>query len=92
MSPLEQFLSELEELLPEICTDKDLIDLLPDIFKNPSALHRMRARGQTPEYFFIAPYFYYLRGNIISWLRSRHQCNDTTHPQVNEEAIACQSV
>ena len=90
MSPLDQFLSELETDMPEICTDKDLIDLLPDIFKNPGCLHRMRARGQSPEHFFIAPNFYYLRGNVISWLRSRHQCGDITNPQVNEESRACQ--
>lgn len=73
MTHLNQFLEVLETKLPEVCADKNLVDNLPFIFKNPGTLHRMRARGQSPTYFFIDPNFYYLRKDVLDWLRSRYQ-------------------
>jgi len=73
MTHLDQFLDALKTRLPAICTDKDLVEHLPNIFKNPATATRMRARGQTPAYFSIAPNIYYLREDVIAWLRGRYQ-------------------
>jgi len=73
MTHLNQFLEVLKEELPEICSDKNLVEHLPDIFKNPGTLHRMRARGQAPAHFSIEPNIYYLRDDVVCWLRSRYQ-------------------
>jgi Protein of unknown function (DUF551) len=70
---LNQFLETLRSELPQICADRDLITYLPDIFRNSSNLSRMRARGQTPPYFSIQPHIYYLRDDVLSWLRERYQ-------------------
>jgi len=73
---LDQFLEDLKTELPDICADKDLVDALPHIFKNPCTLTRMRARGQTPAYFSIDPNIYYLRADVLTWLRSRYQSSE----------------
>lgn len=85
MTYLDQFLETLKTELPEICTDRDLIEHLPDIFKNHCALTRMRSRGQTPPYFSIAPNIYYLKDDILAWLRSRYQSNE----QLKREKELC---
>jgi len=78
MTHLNQFLEVLKEELPEICADKNLVEHLPNIFKNPCTLHRMRARGQAPAHFSIEPNIYYLRDDVVSWLRSRYKNNEST--------------
>ncbi len=70
---LNNFLEAIEAKLPEVCSDKHLIEHLPDIFKSSCNLCRMRARGQTPPYFHVSPHIHYLRGDVICWLRSRYQ-------------------
>lgn len=87
MSYLDQFLSTLSEELPDVCSDKHLVNHLPDIFKNPCTLTRMRSRDQTPPYFFIAPNFYYLKEDVIHWLRSRY--NAKGEPIPNENHASC---
>ena len=74
MTHLAYFLETLKTELPEVCADKDLIDRLPNIFKSLSSIHRMRARGQVPPHFIIDPYIYYLKEDVLAWLRSRYQC------------------
>jgi|GEM_PF-1837148 len=71
-SHIEQFLKVLETELPPICADKDLIEVLPDIFRNVSNLTRMRARGQTPPYFHVQPHIHYLRNDVIDWLKNSY--------------------
>lgn len=73
MTNLNQFLEAIKAGLPEICADKDLVEHLPDIFRNPCNLTRMRARGQTPPYFHVPPHVHYLRDDVICWLRERYQ-------------------
>lgn len=70
---LNQFLENLKVKLPEVCSDRDLVEHLPDIFKNQCSLSRMRTRGQTPPYFLVPPHVHYLREDIICWLRDRYQ-------------------
>ena len=65
MTHLDKFLDILKIELPDICSDKDLVEHLPDIFKNPCTLTRMRSRGQTPAYFSIDPNIYYLKEDVI---------------------------
>lgn len=69
---LDEFLEELKVSLPEVCADKNLVERLPNIFKNPGTLHRMRARGQAPAHFFIYPNVYYLRDDVLDWIRTRY--------------------
>lgn len=75
---LDKFLDVLNTELPPICADKDLVKHLPNIFKNTGTLTRMRARGETPSHFYIAPNIYYLRDDVISWLRDRYQTKEKT--------------
>lgn len=55
MTNLDQFLDDLSDSLPEICVDKDLVTRLPDIFRNPPNLNRMRSRKQAPKHFTFIP-------------------------------------
>lgn len=87
MSHLDQFLSSLSAGLPDICSDKDLVNHLPNIFKNHCTLTRMRSRGQTPAYFSISPNIYYLKEDVISWLRSRY--NKENESIVEENLLSC---
>ena len=75
MTYLNQFLDSLKSTLPEICSDKDLVLHVPNIFRSLSTIHRMRNRGQIPPYFSVGNYFYYLRDDVISWLKSCYQSN-----------------
>lgn len=89
MSHLDQFLSALSAELPDVCSDKDLINQLPNIFKNHCTLTRMRSRGQTPAYFFIGPNFYYLKEEVISWMRSKYKSKNESMVEVDENRAAC---
>jgi hypothetical protein len=80
MTYLDRFLGCLEKELPEICTDKILVERLPDIFRSLSSIHRMRTRRQTPAYFFIEPNYFYLKSDVLNWLRERYQCGITYSP------------
>lgn len=82
MTYLNHFLDTLQSELPTICSDKDLVKHLPNIFKNPGTLHRMRARGQAPAFFAIEPNIYYLREDVVCWLRERYQGKEILIPQV----------
>lgn len=84
MSHIENFLEALDAELPDICADKDLVEHLPNIFKSLSTVHRMRYRGQVPPYFSIEPNIYYLREDVICWLRSRYQGNEESLSQEKE--------
>lgn len=90
MTHLNQFLEALKAELPEICADKDLVEHLPNIFKNPGTLTRMRQRGQVPSYFSISPNVYYLRDDVICWLRERYQNKEVSMSQV-EKKKPCRS-
>ncbi len=74
---LNQFLEDLRDALPSICMDKDLIECVPDIFRNPSNLSRMRARKQAPKHFLVIPHYYYLRDDVIDWLKEKYQSNES---------------
>ena len=70
---LNKFLYSVRDKLPEICSDKDLVKNLPDIFGSAPTIHRMRKKGQIPNHFVIEPFFYYLREDVISWIRSMYK-------------------
>lgn len=66
---LNKFLDVLKNELPEICADKDLVEYLPNFFKNPTAITRLRSQGRCPPYFHVPPHIVYLRDDILGWLR-----------------------
>lgn len=72
MTHLQKFLESLTHVLPEICADKDLFLHLPNIFKSLPTIHRMRGKKQVPSHFYVAPNFYYLRDDVISWLLDQY--------------------
>jgi hypothetical protein len=90
MTYLERFLDSLKTVLPEICTDKDLVSHVPNIFKSLPTVHRMRQRKQVPAHFSVEPNFYYLRDDVICWLQecykgaqkttSKPSCNKLANP------------
>lgn len=82
---LNQFLESLKSNLPPICADKDLIEHLPNIFRNTSNISRMRSRGQIPSYFLIEPHVHYLRDDVINWFRDKYQIKD----DLKETEILC---
>lgn len=88
MTNLDQFLDDLSDSLPEICVDKDLVTRLPDIFRNPPNLNRMRSRKQAPKHFYIHPHYYYLKADVISWLREKYQISGKrrgiVHPEIKK--------
>ena len=65
MTHLDKFLDILKIELPDICSNKDLVEHLQNILKKPCTLTRMRSRGQTPAYFSIDPNIYYLKEDVI---------------------------
>jgi hypothetical protein len=73
MTILDQFLETIESKLPEILSDKDLIHNVPEFFKSPSALSRLRSQKQSPAHFSISPSCVrYLRADVIAWLKNRY--------------------
>jgi hypothetical protein len=72
MTHLDHFLDRLQTSLPEICRDADLVTYIPDIFRNACNLTRMRARKQSPKYFYIDPHYYYLKADVIDWLKNSY--------------------
>jgi len=84
MSHLEKFLEVLNAELPDICADKDLVEHLPNIFKSLSTVHRMRYRGQVPPHFSIEPNIYYLREDVVDWLRSQYKVDEVDLSQVKK--------
>ena len=65
------YLDKLSSDLPEVCSETDLVKYFPDIFKSTRMVHRMRHRGETPTHFFLKSNRYFLKSEIISWLKSR---------------------
>lgn len=69
---LSDFISALNDKLPDICTERDLIQTIPLVFKSHATLTRMRERNLAPPHFYIEPNYYYLKGEVISWIKSKH--------------------
>lgn len=88
MSHLQDFLESIKTNLPEISTEKDLVLHIPCIFRSLATVHRMRKRKQVPSHLFIEPNFYYLKGDVIDWLRAWYQ-NMPTQP-ANTSSARCQ--
>jgi hypothetical protein len=72
MTLLVDFIDNLNQRLPDVCTDKDLIQTIPSVFKSASTLNRMREKNIAPPHFFIKPNYYYLKGEVVSWIKSKH--------------------
>jgi hypothetical protein len=73
MTHLDRFLDSLKTVLPEMCTDRDLVLHVPNIFKSLPTIHRMRLRGQVPPHFYVEPNYYYLRDEVVCWIHSKYQ-------------------
>lgn len=69
---IEEFFEDIEKKLPDMCTDKDLVKLLPGFFKSACSVHRMRALGRSPAYFHMKPHIVYLRKDVVEWLKDRY--------------------
>lgn len=70
---LNKFLKNIEETLPSICTDKDLIDRIPSLFKNNVYLFRLRQKKEAPPHFQTPnKRVTYLREDVIDWLRKSY--------------------
>lgn len=52
--------------------DKDLIDSLPEIFRSHATLTRMRKLQQAPGHFYVKPNVYYLKKDVMEWLKKRY--------------------
>jgi hypothetical protein len=77
LCPLDAFLDKLSSEIPNILCDKDLIQALPEIFKSPSSLTRMRAHGQAPAHFAInKTCIRYLKSDVLSWLRKHYNSQE----------------
>jgi hypothetical protein len=85
MIHLDQFLEGLQTSLPEVCRDTDLVKHLPDIFRNPCNITRMRARKQAPKHFYIEPHYYYLKADVIDWFKEKYQGSE----QLEREGELC---
>lgn len=75
---LDKFLKNIDEILPMICTDRDLIEKIPTIFKTPVYLCRLRKRKEAPAYFRITKgRVAYLKADVIAWLKQSY--NEQNH-------------
>lgn len=77
---LNKFLDTLKDSLPAICVDKDLIQHMPNFFKSAVSITRLRAQGQCPPYFYIAPHVLYLRDDILCWVKERYRGENPREP------------
>jgi len=84
---LDLFLDNLRERLPEICTDKDLVAHVPNIFRSLPTIHRRRKKMLVPTFFFIDPFFYYLREDVISWIRSKYEGKEAFPSKKEEQDV-----
>ena len=87
MHNMETFLGDLRNKLPEVCADRDLVQQLPSIFRSHCTLTRLRAQGKAPPHFTVTPNVYYLRDDVLSWLRSVYTTKNEI--LVNEPHAAC---
>jgi hypothetical protein len=78
---LDRFLDGLKTALPEVCTDADLIAHLPNFFKSPATLNRLRSQGQCPPFFSVHPHIYYLRSDVLQWLKDKYQVKEAAAHQ-----------
>jgi hypothetical protein len=69
---LKRFLDGLKTALPEVCTDADLIAHLPNFFKSPATMNRLRNQGKSPKFFSVFPHIYYLRDDVLDWLIDKY--------------------
>ncbi len=72
---LEEFLSEIERRLPQICNEKDLLEHLPKIFTSRTTLDRMIKKGEVPPMLSINNHIYFLASDVVEWLRN-HRYED----------------
>jgi len=70
---INKFLDILKSKLPEICTDKDLVLQLPSFFKSPCTITRLRSQGRCPPHFYVKPHIYYLKDDVIAWLKEQYK-------------------
>lgn len=68
---LEEFIDLLEEQLPALCCDGDL--LRTGIFGSRPTASRMRSEGTAPNHFRLGNHqIRYLKGDVIDWIRNRY--------------------
>lgn len=70
---INKFLDVLESKLPEICSDRDLVLHLPNFFKSACTITRLRSQGRCPPHFYVQPHIYYLRDDVLCWLREQYK-------------------
>ena len=76
---LNKFLEKVAKALPEICADLDLVEIVPTIFRSPANMSRLRLQNQSPRYFSIRKRFFYLREDVVEWLKNQY--SDTNIPK-----------
>lgn len=83
---LDKFLKSVDEALPPICTDRDLVEKIPTIFKNPVYLCRLRKRNDAPAFFRITKgRVTYLKADVIAWIKkSYNEQSDCSLEYVND--------
>lgn len=70
---LDKFLKNIDEILPSICTDKDLIEKIPSFFKNPVSLFRLRQKKESPAHFQMPNgRVFYLKEDVITWIKDHY--------------------
>lgn len=82
---LDKFLRNIDEILPSICTNKDLIDKIPIIFKNPVSLFRLRQKKEAPPHFQMPNgRVVYLKEDVIAWIKDHYS---NSHSKESTEDI-----
>lgn len=70
---LDKFLKHINEVLPPVCTDRDLVEKIPTIFKNPVSLFRLRQKKEAPAHFYLPnSRVVYLKEDIIEWIKGHY--------------------
>jgi hypothetical protein len=69
--PCEEYLENLEGLLPELCTVNDLLRV--GIYRSCMVAHTARKAGNCPTYFqqYKGGKVLYPRSGVIAWLREK---------------------
>lgn len=90
----QKFIQRIYEILPDICTDKELVEKLPKIFKSAVALCRLRKNKLGPAYIQVGKWdrIIYLKEDVIEWIKGCYKQSIEIEEENKEDEMKKQSM
>lgn len=86
MTPCDEFIQKMIDVLPEICETNDLIAV--GIFRSVQSAEYARKMKDCPDYFQLVRRIVYPKNGVIKWLREKkHEkaSTDSSEPRKKKE-------